>query len=293
MKRLTAIILAALLAFSFVACEKDDKGGNNTDSVSSTLSGEISNSDDTSVNDTSSENVNTAPVPSEKYVLYKETYTKNGNYALYTYNDKGHVINKTWYYTNGETLEYTYEYTYNADGSYNFTVKGLGTDYYEYDVNGREVLHIENPKVYKVTTTKRYDDEGRLVEQKTESENNVRSWFTRTYNEKGLAIKEQYYFGDGSLGKWYEFEYDENGRQILRHDYNEYGKKEYDNILFEWTTEYDEYGRLTLEVRKDAERGGTYEKYIYEYDEAGGLCKKTATHENTVYEYKPLSQCNG
>jgi len=291
MKRLTVILLAVLLALSFASCEKKEKENDSKDSVNSTLSGEVSAVADTSKDGTASADTNTAPVPDEEYVLYKETYTKNDNYCLYVYNDKGHVVNRTWHYTNGETLEYTYDYNYNADGSYNVTVKGIGTDYYEYDANGREVLHIQDPTVYKVTTTNRYDDEGRLVESKTESETNVRSWFIRTYDDKGLAIKEQYYLGDGTPGKWYEFEYDENGRQILRHDYNEHGKKEYENILFEWVLEYDDYGRPTLEVRKDAERGGTYEKYIYEYDEAGGMCKKTATHENTVYEYKPLSQC--
>lgn len=58
-----------------------------------------------------------------------------------------------------------------------------------------------------------------------------------------------------------------------------------------WEYDYDEFGRVIYEARKDVERGVAYEKYFYEYDEAGGMCKKTDGVQGIEYEYKPLSQC--
>lgn len=281
MKKIIILVFALVLLFSFVSCDKEEVKGDekpDTDAVSGI---------------TEEEKEPEVPTPDEEYLLYKETYTKNGNYTIYDYNEKGHVVKRTTYYQNGETLETNYTNTYNDDGSYSVLIEGIGKKIEEYDAKGRLIKEINDPALYPVTTTYTYDELDRVIELKTvaEEKNHVRAWHKNTYDEKGNLVKDEMFLTDGSSAGWYEYDYDEKGNEIQKYEFYPDGTEGDKYALFEWVYEYDDYGRLTLEQKKDAERGGTSLKYLYEYDEKGGLIKKTDSTMKTVYEYKPFSEC--
>jgi YD repeat-containing protein len=284
-----------MLVLCFSACgedagsEKSDSGKKDKDKVSTEEVGDIDDSDDDEAQDKEEkEEEKKAPVPSEQYVLYKMYYTDSPNYFIYEYNEKGHETKKTCYYPNGDTRVTTYEYTYNADGSYTVDDDSLGSVYREYDAKGRMVLADDGDQ----TTTYVYDDKDNVIEKKTVSVRGVvRSWTKTTYRENGIPEKEQYYYEDGTPARWNEYTYDEATGWVQMISYDENGEKQDEYSPYVWEYEYDEFGRLTMETKKNPERGGTFEKYTYEYDEAGGMCKKTDVTQETIYEYKPLSQC--
>lgn len=281
MKKLLILILALLMTLAFVACDSENdkiKAENpNVENV-----GEIEEENEEPK----------VPTPDEEYLLYKDTYTKNGNYTIYDYNEKGHVIKRTTYYQNGETLETNYTYTYNDDGSYSVLIEGIGKKIEEYDAKGRLVKETNEPTVYPVTTTYTYDEFDRVIELKTvaEDKNHVRAWHKNTYDENGNLVKDEMFLTDGTSGGWYEYDYDDKGNEIQQYEFYPDGTEGDKYALYEWIYEYDEYGRIISETKKDAERGGTARRYTYEYDEKGGLSKKTDYHMNTVYEYLPKSQ---
>lgn len=283
MKKIIILLLAFVLVFSFVACDEEEKADKK---VNESVSGIEENKD-------SDEDVLKVPTPDEEYLLYKETYTKNGNYCLYDYNEKGHVIKYTWYYQNGETMETNYTYTYNDDGSYSVYIEGIGKRICEYDSKGRLIKETSDPTVYPVTTTYIYDDADRVIETKTlaEEKNHIRAWHKNTYDENGNLVKDEMFLTDGSSGGWYEYDYDENGNEIQKYEFYPDGTEGDKYALYVWEYEYDEYGRVILKQRRDVERGGVSPKYTYEYDEKGGLIKETDSSANTTYEYRPMSEC--
>lgn len=283
MKKILALILVAVALFAFAGCDSDD--GEKDTGVKENV-GAVENGGE------EKEEENKVPVPDEEYLLWKETYTKNGNYCIYEYNEKGHVTKYTWYYTNGETMDTTFEYTYNEDGSYSVYKEGIGKSISEYDAKGRLVKETSDPTLYPVTTTYVYDDNDRVIESKTvaEEQNHVRAWHKNTYDEKGNLVKDEMFLTDGSSGGWYEFDYDDKGNEIQKYEFYPDGTEGDKYAHYVWEYEYDEYGREIVKQRKDVERGGVYPKYTYGYDEKGGLVKMTDSSANTTYEYKPFSE---
>ncbi len=280
MKKLFILTISVLMLFSFASCDKEESKVNEKPSTN-TVSG------------IEEEKEPEVPTPDEEYVLYKDTYTKTGNYTIYDYNEKGHVVKRTTYYQNGETLETTYTHTYNDDGSYSVFIEGIGKKIEEYDSKGRLVKETNDPSLYPVTTTYIYDDFDRVIESKTvaEKQNHVRAWHKNTYDENGNLLKDEMFLTDGSSGGWYEYDYDENGNEIQKYEFYPDGKEGDKYATYVWEYEYDDYGRVTVKRRRDVERGGVYPTYTYEYDEAGGMCKMTDSSMKTVYEYRPLSEC--
>lgn len=285
MKKIAILFLSLLLLFTFISCDEKEESasgdGKKTNAVGSIGGSEEKENEEPKV-----------PTPDEEYLLYKDTYTKNGNYTIYDYNEKAHIIKETTYYQNGETLETNYTYTYNDDGSYSVYIEGIGKKIEEYDAEGRLVKATQDPTLYPVTTTYVYDEYDRVIEYKTvaEEQSHVRAWHKNTYDENGNLVKDEMFLTDGSSGGWYEYDYDEMGNEIQKYEFYPDGKEGDKYALYVWEYEYDEYGRVILKQRKDVERGGVYPKYTYEYDENGGMCRKTDSSKNTVYEYLPKSQ---
>ena len=293
MRKLKYLFVVAILALCVSACGGDSDGGKedsgkgkDKETVSTEKGDGISDAD--AGEDEQEEKK--APVPSEKYVLYREVHD-SGYVETYEYNEKGHPVKSTSVNKAKETTEIVYTYTYNADGSYCVNEDGgrsYNRKYKEYDAKDRVVLL----KFSGETTTTSYDEKDRVIEKKVVSdEGRVRSWIKTEYNDAGEVLKESYFYGDGSSAGHYEYEYSET--DTIRYSFNEEGELfETDNLVrTAWEYTYDEFDRVIYEARKDVERGGAYEKYTYEYDEAGGMCKKTDEVQNVVYEYKPLSQC--
>ena len=197
MKKLLVLTLALLMALAFVSC----------DSESEKIKADAPNTEN--VGEVEEEEAPKIPTPDEEYLLYKDTYTKNGNYTIYDYNEKGHVIKRTTYYQNGDTLETNYSYTYNDDGSYSVYIEGIGKKLEEYDTRGRLVKETNDPTLYPVITTYIYDDMDRVIEYKTvaEKQSHVRAWHKHTYDDNGNLVKDEMFLTDGSSGGWYEYDY--------------------------------------------------------------------------------------
>lgn len=283
-----------MVALYIAACggndgDKTGDSGKNKGNVGTENVGDIADSgDEGEVQDKEEKEEKKAPVPSEVYVLYKVSYTDSPNYSIYEYNEKGHEVKKTVYYSDGRTKESTYEYTYNADGSYTRIPDGSTYKYEEYDAKDRRISYFDGDE----TVTYVYDDNDNIIEEKHVSVRDVvRSWTKSTYRENGICEKVQYYYEDGTPARWNEYTYDEQTGWIQMISYDENGEMQDEYSPYVWEYEYDEYNRVTMETKKNPERGGVFEKYTYEYDEAGGMCKKTDTTQETIYEYKPLSQC--
>lgn len=268
------------MALAFVSC----------DSESEKIKADAPNTEN--VGEVEEDEAPKIPTPDEEYLLYKDTYTKNGNYTIYDYNEKGHVIKRTTYYQNGDTLETNYSYTYNDDGSYSVYIEGIGKKIEEYDTRGRLVKETNDPTLYPVITTYIYDDMDRVIEYKTvaEKQSHVRAWHKHTYDDNGNLVKDEMFLTDGSSGGWYEYDYDDKGNEIQKYEFYPDGKEGDTYATYVWEYEYDEYGREIVKQRRDVERGGVYPKYTYTYDEKGGLIKMTDSSANTTYEYLPKSQ---
>ena len=296
MRKIKYLLVTALLALCISACggaeesENGNFGGNKGKTDAENVSGAEGSEDEGEAQEKGEkeDEEKKAPVPSEVYVLYKVSYTDSKNYSLYEYNEKGHEVKKTVYYSDGRTKESTYEYTYNDDGSYTRIPDGSTYKYEMYDAKDRRISYFDGDE----TVTYAYDDNDNIIEEKHVSVRDVvRSWTKSTYRENGICEKVQYYYSDGTPARWDEYTYDEQTGWIQLITYDENGEKRDEYSPYVWEYEYDEFGRLITETKKNPERGGTFEKYTYEYDEAGGMCKKFDTTQETIYEYKPLSQC--
>ncbi len=295
-RKIKCLVLTVMVALCVAACGgndgdktgdswkgKDNAGTENVDDVAE--SGDVGEAQN---KEGKEEEQKRAPIPSEEYVLYKESYTDSKNYSIYEYDEKGHEVKKTVYYSDGKTKVRTYEYTYNDDGSFKRIPDGSTYKYEEFDAKGRLVSCFDGD----VTKTYAYDDKDNIIEEKHVTVRDVvRSWTKKTYRENGICEKVQYYYDDGTPARWDEYTYDEQTGWIQLVTYDENGEKRDTYSPYVWEYEYDEYDRVTMETKKNPERGGVFERYTYEYDEAGGMCKKTDTPQETIYEYKPLSQC--
>jgi hypothetical protein len=271
MKKITVLFLSLLLLFTFISCdeEKEIKGEDNkkTENVGKIEEKKV-------------------PTPDEEYVLYKETYTKTGAVKLYEYNDKGHLTRVTHNYPDGRTEEDLYEYTYNDDGSYSMHQDGylITEKTSEYDSNGRLTKETDS----RYTSVFTYGDN--TVEcKKTNTDGATVNWYVETLDEDGRIIKHEDFAVNGESFGYILFIYDENGNETAQEKYTPEGEKNGGNAVYEWTEEYDEYGRITRKVKGVPATGGYAREELYEYDENGGMCKMTVG--STIYEYRPLSEC--
>lgn len=162
-------------------------------------------------------------------------------------------------------------------------------------------------------TTYKYDEQGRIVEQKRTpmSAEDKRGTVVCTYhyagntcdeqrmwdngvvferivsnlNSKGLKTSEIHYNEDGSEGRHYEFEYDSRGNQTLIKCsgadkdavYAKAGPKTIINRL-----KYDDHNNpVSFEVSYDAEGASSVQNFSYTYDTRGNWTKRTATFSHT------------
>lgn len=270
MKKIAILLLSALLLIAFASCNEEEV---KTESGKTETVGKI-------------EEEKKAPVPDEEYVLYKETATKTGVVRLYEYNDKGHLTRTLHTYPDGRVEEDLYEYTYNDDGSYTVHQDGylITEKTSEYDTEGRLVKETES----RYTTVYTYIDN--TVECKaTNTDGAITTWYVDTLDQDGRIIKSEYFYANGKSSGYILYIYDEKGNETAQEHYTAEGVKNGGNAVYVWTEEYDEYGRVIKKTKNIPETGGYARKELYEYDEKGGMCKMIVG--NTIYEYRPLSEC--
>lgn len=271
MKKIIILTLTLILLATFISCDEKEKE-NKEEAVSGILEKE--------------EEEKNIPTPDEEYLLYKETLTKTGAVKLYEYNDKGDLTRVTHNYPDGRIEEDLYEYTYNDDGSYSVHQDGylITEKTSEYDAFGRLVKEIES----RYTSVFTYGDN--TVEcKKTNTDGATVSWYVQTLGEDGRIMKHEDFAVNGESLGYILFIYDENGNETAQEKYTPEGEKNGGNAVYEWTEEYDEYGRIIRKVKGFPATGGYAREELYEYDEKGGMCKMTVG--NTVYEYRPISEC--
>ncbi len=272
MKKIVILLMSALLTLTFVSCNEEEV---KTDDKKTETVGNIEKEEEKK-----------APVPDEEYVLYKETYTKTNVVKLYEYNDKGHLTRVTHNYSDGRVEEDLYEYTYNDDGSWSVHQDGylITEKTSQYDTEGKLIKETDS------RYTSVYTYSGNTMECKTTNTDGATvTWYVNTLDEEGRVIKSEDFVANGVSTGYILYLYDEKGNETAQEKYTPEGEKNGGNAVYVWTEEYDEYGRVVEKTKNIPETGGYARKELYEYDEKGGMCKMIVG--NTIYEYRPLSEC--
>ena len=243
----------------------------------------------------------------EPYVLVRETDTKSGNVTEYAYDENGDKVSETVTYPDkpDETLYREYTTQYQEDGSKIVTESqtmlmktgeavSLYTYEYEYSPEGLllrktgfENGNLDGEILYE------YDADGNLIRQSGKNAPSIGRDLTKEfeYDENGNLTKQTDLDDNGEVEGWSTFEYDENGKEIMKHVFTSTGDEPRTYELCQWKYEYDGEGRVMEEWKEGTELGGKYEHYEYEYDEYGNMCKKKALTLHITYEYAPLSAC--
>lgn len=241
----------------------------------------------------------------EPYVLIRETDTKSGIVTEYAYDENGDKISET---VNNpekpdETLGLEYTTQYQEDGSKIVTEsqrilvktgEAISPYTYEYEYSPEGLLlrktgfengNVDGEILYE------YDEKGNLIRQSGKNAPSIGRDLTKEfeYDENGNLTKQTDLDNQGEVEGWTTFEYDENGKEIMKHVFNSAGMEPDTYELCQWKYEYDGDGRVIEEWKEGTEHGGKYEHYEYEYDESGNICKKKDLTLSTTYEYAPLS----
>lgn len=278
MKRITAIILAAMLAFSLCACAKD--GGTTPDAADTPAP-----TQDLSIYDSSEGKL-------EKEVRYNANGLRFST-VIYEYDDAGRLVKETTLGVNDAPAGYK-EYTIDGDGRVSVMVS--------YAADGPEEYSEEYRVVYEYNETGLKMKATSMVGDKTSA---VTAY---AYVGKNL-VGEKYYEGS-ELVSDSAYEYDDQGvlTRLTRQDLLEGGQTvesyEYDadgrlarqetsvdGSLTGYTEySYDEHGNeLTVGIYGPDGAAISVTKSEYEYDEPGNITKCTRSQgdgeQDTVIEY--------
>lgn len=154
-----------------------------------------------------------ANIIERKKYYYGSLYKKH----IYSYNEKGHVIEEKWYGSHG-TLEDSATSTYDEKGN-----------------RVEWTLFKSDGTLTKVATYK-YDDKGNVIEEYyTYPGGIIESKYTYTYNDQRKIIEVNRFKSDGTLEDKRTYKYDVKGNRIeMRWYYN--GIEEY---IFTYVYEYN------------------------------------------------------
>lgn len=306
MKKQIVILLTGILMASVLLSGCGSTGQQAPEQTASGSESQQESFQQTEAPESSDEGENQA-VLDEPYVLVRETDTKSGNVTEYAYDENGDKISETVTYPDkpDETLRREYTTQYQEDGSKIVTEsqsilvktgEAVSPYTYEYEYSPEGLLlrktgfengNVDGEILYE------YDENGNLIRQSGKNAPSIGRDLTKEfeYDESGNLTKQTDFDDNGEVEGWSTFEYDENGKEIMKHVFTSTGDEPRTYELCQWEYEYDAEGRITQEWKEGTEIGGKYEHYEYEYDEYGNMCKKKDLTLNTTYEYAPLSAC--
>lgn len=306
MKKQIVILLTGILMASVLLSGCGSTGQQAPEQTASGSESQQESFQQTEAPESSDEGENQA-VLDEPYVLVRETDTKSGNVTEYAYDENGDKISETVTYPDkpDETLRREYTTQHQEDGSKIVTEsqsilvktgEAVSPYTYEYEYSPEGLLlrktgfengNVDGEILYE------YDENGNLIRQSGKNAPSIGRDLTKEfeYDESGNLTKQTDFDDNGEVEGWSTFEYDENGKEIMKHVFTSTGDEPRTYELCQWEYEYDAEGRITQEWKEGTEIGGKYEHYEYEYDEYGNMCKKKDLTLNTTYEYAPLSAC--
>lgn len=306
MKKQIVILLTGILMASVLLSGCGSAGQQAPEQTASGSESQQESSQQTEAPESSDEGKNQA-VLDEPYVLVRETDTKSGNVTEYAYDENGDKVSETVTYPDkpDETLSREYTTQYQEDGSKIVTEsqsvlvktgEAISPYTYEYEYSPEGLLlrktgfengNVDGEILYE------YDAAGNLIRQSGKNAPSIGRDLTKEfeYDESGNLTKQTDFDDNGEVEGWSTFEYDENGKEIMKHVFTSTGDEPRTYELCQWEYEYDAEGRIIEEWKEGTEVGGKYEHYEYEYDEYGNICKKKDLTLNTTYEYAPLSAC--
>lgn len=305
MKKQICILLAGtIMAAAFLSgCGNNEKPAVEKDADS--IESREESSQQTEMQENSAEDVETVDLD-EPYVLVRKIFTSNDTVTEFGYDENGDKTSETVSYPDkpDETLYREYTTQYQEDGSkivsesqtmLKTTGESMSSETFEYEYNPDGLLirktGFDRNGEYQGEIIYEYDENGNLISQSEGKPGSGISSLARSYeyDDTGKLIKETQFDFDGEINQYFTYEYDENGKQTVKHNYNPAGEEMVDPVVCQWKYEYDGEGRVVDEWRESVEGGHKSEQYQYEYDEYGNVCKKTDVFQKTIYEYLPLS----
>lgn len=206
-----------------------------------------------------------------------------------------------------EEYEYTdYIYVYNIAGQVVeqkeiHNGEEISRNCFEYDKEGNlieEQYWVEGQ--FHDSKKYEYNKNGRLLKlEECIYDGTVDSIEFYDYTENGALLRVQRYDSDGGLLYTECYEYNDNGILIKRQDHDYYYSKRYGGMVYSCFSEYDERGNLIMyyDERTDvtdyyeydknnnlimkksygSDEGYSEEKYEYDSEETGNLCRKTVS----------------
>ena len=267
MKKLLALLLALMMVFSLMGCEKDDDRRDDDDDDDERY-------EDREDEDRDDEDWDDKDKEEEELVTYEGVYlpvamekTSDAEGIVtvrreeYLYNDYG-LMEKSLHYDPDGNLQYTYEYTYDEEGrvisrtyhsdDYTSTVT------YGYDSMGKQFELSWNDETYEVE----FDDQGRLSRyQEDDSEyhlyvygedsytlnvfnaedDSLDEYTVFTLNENGDITRTSRYLPDGELLYCSDYLYD--GELLTDALHYEMGSDTYVSTSYSYY--YDKYGNCS------------------------------------------------
>lgn len=306
MKKPIAVLLAGMMMASSLLSGCGSTGQQASGQAAAGVGSQQEPSQQAEAPENSTEGENQA-VLDEPYVLVRETDTKSGNVTEYAYDKNGDKVSETVTYPDkpDETLSREYTTQYQEDGSKIVTEsqsvlaktgEAISPYTYEYEYSPEGLLlrktgfengNVDGEILYE------YDAGGNLIRQSGKNALSIGRDLTKEfeYDASGNLTKQTDFDDNGEVEGWSTFEYDENGKEIMKHVFTSTGDEPRTYELCQWEYVYDAEGRVIEEWKEGTELGGKYEHYEYEYDEYGNMCKKKDLTLSTTYEYAPLSVC--
>lgn len=188
----------------------------------------------------------------------KESTARDEMYSVceFVYNENGDIIKQI---ANKNGIIYTYDYTYNPDGTRNSAI-------------------YTAPDGIGATHRFTYDENGRLLRETYEDASGVELYSCEyTYDEKGNAIAQDVVEGELAYRLEIEFVYDANGK--LTREVCDYGEGVQE--LLDYT--YDENGNMIKKVFTSYD--GSQICYEYTYSADGNVIKEVLTDAQGTVQY--------
>lgn len=304
MKQLFCLLLAAIMAFSLVACGKDASPAEPTGSENLQSTGNPTDAP----TDAPTEPPTEAPTEPEKVLAYlltsEEQPGKDGYKHTWTYDKNGNILTHSLqevHYVGGEKCDYSYNEEFAYDEQGNLILEKGTASYirpayhrtYTYNALGQMATKTEyqpDGSIYH-TTTYTYNAEGRLIKEEHETGGTEYTYHStgkvltithsgtntsandevNEYNEQGNLLSTTYLDG-GEVYRKLAWTYDNKGNILTFAELSGKG------ISYSYT--YDEHNNKLTEITYILDRAVSGEAYTY--DAQGNMLTKASLDPSTM-----------